>query len=176
MVREILIWPDPLLKKKAAPVTKVDDSIRALVADMFETMYAADGVGLAAPQVGILKRIIVLDTSPRQPGIKPLAMINPEILTTEGTSYDSEGCLSLPGEAEKVERAAKVKVKYLDTDGKEQVLDCDELLAIAVQHETDHLNGVVFVDHLSALKREVIKKRLKRYKASQAGETSSASA
>src|SRR5512146_2032644 len=123
MVREIVIWPDPILKKKAAPVGDVlDDSVRALIEDMFETMYAADGVGLAAPQVGVLKRIIVLDTSPRQPGAKPVAMVNPQILEMEGSSLESEGCLSLPGESEKVERAAKVKVRFTDVAGKEQVM------------------------------------------------------
>ncbi len=171
MVREIVIWPDPILKKKAAPVEDVlDESVRTLIADMFETMYAAEGVGLAAPQVSVLKRIIVLDTSPRQPGAQPVAMVNPEILEREGSTLESEGCLSLPGESEKVERAAKVKVRFLDAGGKEQVMDCEGLLAIAVQHETDHLDGVVFVDKLSALKRELIKKRMKRYKAEKAAE------
>src|SRR5688572_6467845 len=114
MVREIIIWPDPTLKKKASPVAKVDDSIRALVNDMFETMYAADGVGLAAPQVGVLKNIIVLDTTPRQPEAKPIAMINPEIVELEGKLVYKEGCLSIPGEAEDVERAALVTCRYLD--------------------------------------------------------------
>ncbi|MCP3058171.1 peptide deformylase [Myxococcus sp. K38C18041901] len=167
MVREILIWPDPILKQKAKPVTKVDDSVRALVKDMFETMYAADGVGLAAPQIGVLQRVIVLDTTPRQPESKPLAMINPEIVTLEGETTYNEGCLSLPGESEDVDRAAVVTVKYLDVDGNEQTLRCDELLAIAVQHETDHLNGTVFVDHVSTLKREFIRKRMKRLKVSR---------
>ncbi|SET20300.1 peptide deformylase [Myxococcus fulvus] len=170
MVREILIWPDPILKQKAKPVTKVDDSVRALVKDMFETMYAADGVGLAAPQVGVLQRVIVLDTTPRQPESKPLAMINPEIVTLEGETTYTEGCLSIPGESEDVDRAAVVTVKYLDVDGNEQTLRCDELLAIAVQHETDHLNGTVFVDHVSTLKREFIRKRMKRLKASRENE------
>ena len=164
MVREILIWPDPILKQKAKPVAKVDDSIRTLVKDMFETMYAADGVGLAAPQVGILQRVIVLDTTPRQPESKPIAMINPEIIAMEGETTYTEGCLSIPGEAEDVDRAAVVTVKFLDPEGQEQTLRCDGLLAIAVQHETDHLNGTVFVDHVSTLKREIIRKRMKRLK------------
>lgn len=164
MVREILIWPDPILKQKAKPVAKVDDSIRTLVKDMFETMYAADGVGLAAPQVGILHRVIVLDTTPRQPESKPIAMINPEIIAMEGETTYTEGCLSIPGEAEDVDRAAIVTVKFLDPEGQEQTLRCDGLLAIAVQHETDHLNGTVFVDHVSTLKREIIRKRMKRLK------------
>jgi peptide deformylase len=164
MVREILIWPDPILKKKASPVRVVDDSIRTLVDDMFETMYAADGVGLAAPQIGVLKNVIVLDTSPRQPESKPVAMINPEILEKEGISRYTEGCLSIPGEAEEVERAAKVKVRFLDVSGETQTLVAEGLLAVAIQHETDHLNGTMFVDYLSTLKREMIKKRMKRLK------------
>lgn len=167
MVREILIWPDPILKQKAKPVARVDDSLRALVQDMFETMYAADGVGLAAPQVGVLQRVIVLDTQARQPEFQPLAMINPELIALEGRTIYTEGCLSLPGEAEDVDRAAVVTVKYLDIEGNEQTLKCDGLLAIAVQHETDHLNGTVFVDHVSTLKRELIRKRMKRVKASR---------
>jgi peptide deformylase len=167
MVREILIWPDPVLKQKAKPVARVDDTTRTLVKDMFETMYAADGVGLAAPQVGVLQRVIVLDTTPRQPEAKPLAMINPEIIAMEGETTYTEGCLSIPGESEDVDRAAFVTVKFLDVDGQEQTLRCDGLLAIAVQHETDHLDGTVFVDHVSTLKREFIRKRMKRLKASR---------
>src|SRR3954464_2623960 len=132
MVREILIWPDPTLKKKATPVTKVDDSTRALIQDMFDSMYAADGVGLAAPQIGVLKNVLVLDTTPRQPESKPVAMINPQIIAYEGKTTYTEGCLSIPGEAEDVERAAKVTVKFLDPSGAEQILECDGLLAIAV--------------------------------------------
>jgi peptide deformylase len=168
MVREILIWPDPGLKKKAAPVAKVDASLRELVNDMFETMYAANGVGLAAPQIGVLKRVIVLDTSPRQAESKPLAMVNPEIIVMEGETTYTEGCLSIPGEAEDVDRAANITVKFLTPEGEEVVLACDGLLAIAVQHETDHLNGTVFVDHLSTLKRELIRKRMKRLKEERA--------
>lgn len=167
MVREILIWPDPILKQKAKPVAQVDDKVRALVKDMFETMYSAEGVGLAAPQVGVLQRIIVLDTSPRQEDAKPLAMINPEIIGMEGRTTYTEGCLSIPGEAEDVDRAARVTVRYLDVDGQEQTLACDALLAIAVQHEVDHLDGIVYVDHVSTLKREIIRKRMKRLKASR---------
>ena len=167
MVRDILIWPDPILKQKARPVAKVDDSIRTLVKDMFETMYAAEGVGLAAPQVGVLHRVIVLDTTPSQPELKPLAMINPEIIAMEGETTYTEGCLSIPGESEDVDRAAVVTVKFLDVDGQEQTLKCEGLLSIAVQHETDHLNGTVFVDHVSTLKRELIRGRMKRLKSSR---------
>lgn len=171
MVREILIWPDPILKKKAAPVARVDDSIRTLVKDLFETMYAAEGVGLAAPQVGVLRRVIVLDTTPRQPESHPMAMINPEIIEREGEVTYSEGCLSIPGESEDVVRAAVITVKYLDPEGQEQTLRADGLLAIAVQHETDHLDGTVFVDHISSLKRELIRKRMKRLKSARSSES-----
>ncbi len=164
MVREIVIWPDPILKKKASAVAQVDDSIRSLVNDMFETMYAADGVGLAAPQIGVLKQVIVLDTTPRQPESKPVAMINPQIIAKEGTTRYSEGCLSVPGEAEEVDRAARVTAKFLDVSGREQTIEADGLLAVAIQHETDHLQGTMFVDYLSPLKRELIRKRMKRLK------------
>ena len=170
MVREILIWPDPRLKKKATPVPAVDGDIRTLVKDMFETMYAADGVGLAAPQVGVLQRVIVLDTTPRQPESRPIAMINPEIIQADGTTTYTEGCLSIPGEAEDIERALTVTVRFLDPDGNPQELFCDGLLSIAVQHEIDHLEGTLFVDHISTLKRELIKKRMKRLKAEREAE------
>lgn len=168
MVREILIWPHPLLKKSAQPVKVVDDSIRALIKDLFDSMYAADGVGLAAPQIGVLKNVIVLDTTPRQPDLKPLAMVNPEILSLEGEFTYKEGCLSVPGEAEDVDRAAVVTVRYLDEQGVEHTLRAEGLLAVAIQHETDHLHGTMFVDHISSLKREIIRKRMKRLQATDA--------
>lgn len=176
MVREILVWPHPLLKQKAQPVAVVDDSTRALIKDLFESMYAADGVGLAAPQIGVLSNVIVVDTTPRQPEAKPLAMVNPEILSYEGKVDYKEGCLSIPGEAEDVERAAVVTVRFLDEQGVEQTLRCDGLLAIAVQHETDHLKGTVFVDHISSLKRELIRKRMKKIQAAQEAEKKEAAA
>ncbi|HEY7725119.1 MAG TPA: peptide deformylase [Anaeromyxobacteraceae bacterium] len=168
MVREILIWPDPLLKQQARPVERVDDGVRRLLDDMAETMYAAEGVGLAAPQVGELVRAIVIDTSPRQEGQRLVHLVNPEILRTEGVTTYTEGCLSIPGEAEEVERAARVWVRALDREGKTFELECDGLLAIAVQHENDHLQGTLFVDHLSSLKRDVIRRRMKRLKADRA--------
>jgi peptide deformylase len=170
MVREIVIWPDPILKEIAKPVERVDDSIRRLLDDMAETMYAADGVGLAAPQIAVLKRVIVIDTSPRQEGQKLIHLVNPEIVRAEGETTWTEGCLSIPGEAEDVDRAAKVWVRALDYHGKPFELEADELLAIAVQHETDHLNGTLFVDHLSSLKRELIRKRMKKLKTQRAEE------
>jgi peptide deformylase len=171
MVREIVIWPDPVLKKAAAPVARVDEEIRQLIDDMAETMYAADGVGLAAPQLGISQRIVVIDTSPRQEGQKLIHLVNPEIVKTEGETVYTEGCLSVPGEAEEVERAAKVWVRALGRDGKPFELEGEGLLAIALQHEIDHLDGVLFVDHLSSLKRELIRKRMKKLKAERAAET-----
>ena len=170
MVRDIVIWPDPLLKKKSVPVDKVDDGIRRLLDDMSETMYAADGVGLAAPQVGVLKRCIVIDTSPRQEGQKLIHLVNPRIVRAEGEVTYTEGCLSIPGEAEDVDRSARVWVRALDYSGKEFEIEADELLAIAVQHESDHLEGTVFVDHLSSLKRELIRRRMKKLKAEHASE------
>jgi peptide deformylase len=170
MICEIVIWPDPILKQTANPVDAVDDGIRRLLDDMAETMYAADGVGLAAPQIAVLKRCIVIDTSPRQDGQKLIHLVNPEIVRLEGTTSYTEGCLSIPGEAEDVERAAKVWVRALDYSGKPFEIEADGLLAIALQHETDHLNGTLFVDHLSSLKRELIKKRMKRLKQERAEE------
>jgi peptide deformylase len=161
MVRDILLWPDPLLAKRAEEVEAVDASVQALIRDLFETMYAAPGVGLAAPQVGVLRQVLVLDTRARQPDSVPLAMVNPRILEREGTTTYREGCLSIPGEAEEVERAARVTVAYLDAQGEPQRLVCEGLLAIAVQHETDHLQGVVYLDHLSPLTRLLIRKRMR---------------
>jgi peptide deformylase len=168
MIREIIIWPDPVLKQVAKPVDAVDDTVRRLLDDMAETMYAADGVGLAAPQIAVGKRCIVIDASPRQEGQKLVHLVNPQIVKTEGVTTYTEGCLSIPGEAEDVERAAKVWVRALDYSGKPFELECDGLLAIAVQHEHDHLEGTLFVDHLSSLKRELIRRRMKKLKAERA--------
>lgn len=165
MLRDILLWPHPVLKQQAAPVTHVDDAVRALVADLFQTMYAAEGVGLAANQVGVLQRVLVLDTTSRQPELRPLAMVNPVIVSREGETVYAEGCLSLPGEVEDVARAAVVTVDYQDEQGAPHTLRCEGLLAIAVQHELDHLDGIVFVDHVSVLKRELIRRRMRRLKA-----------
>ncbi len=171
MVREIVIWPDPVLKKAARPVDRVDDSVRRLLDDLAETMYAADGVGLAAPQIAEPVRCIVIDTSPRQEGQRLIHLVNPEIVKLEGTTSYTEGCLSIPGEAEEVERAAKVWVRALDRSGSPFELECEGLLAIAVQHETDHLDGTMFVDHLSSLKREIIRRRMKKLKSERSTET-----
>ncbi len=165
MIREIVIWPDPVLKEVAPPVDRVDDDVRRLIDDMAETMYAADGVGLAAPQVGVSKRVIVIDTSRRQPEQKLIHLVNPEIVRAEGRMIYTEGCLSIPGEAEDVERASSVLVRALDYDGKPfEISASDDLLTVALQHEIDHLNGTVFVDHLSSLKRELIRRRMRKLK------------
>ncbi len=164
MIREIVIWPDPILKEPAKPVERVDDSIRKLLDDMAETMYAADGVGLAAPQVAVGLRAVVIDTSPRQPDQKLIHLVNPEIVHAEGATIYTEGCLSIPGEAEEVERSAKVWVRALDYHGKPFEIEGTDLLAIALQHEIDHLFGTMFVDHLSSLKRELIRKRMRKLK------------
>jgi peptide deformylase len=174
MIREIVIWPDPILKEVAKPVGKVDDGIRRLLDDMSETMYAADGVGLAAPQIAEGRRCIVIDTSPRQEGQKLLHFVDPVIVKTEGITSYTEGCLSIPGEAEDVERAAKVWVRALDYSGKPFELECEGLLSIAIQHEYDHLEGTLFVDHLSSLKREIIRRRMKKLKLERATESADA--
>ena len=165
MIREIRLWPDPVLRRRALPVEAVDASVRALVNDMFETMYAAPGVGLAAPQIGVLQRVLVLDTRPRQPEVLPVAMINPRSLSTEGgPSIYREGCLSIPGEAEDVERPAVVTVEFLHVDGEVRRLRCEGLLATAAQHEMDHLDGRLYVDYLPILQRLSMRRRAKRRK------------
>jgi peptide deformylase len=169
MIREIRLWPDPVLRRRAVPVDAVDASIRALVNDMFETMYGAPGVGLAAPQIGVLRRVLVLDTRPRQPEVQPVAMINPRIILSEGgPSVYREGCLSIPGEAEEVERPAIVTVEFLDVDGQVQRLRCEGLLATAAQHEMDHLDGKLYVDYLPMLQRLSMRRRAKRRKQERA--------
>ncbi len=154
----ILRFPDPRLRKVAAPITKIDDRIRQLAADMAETMYEAPGIGLAATQVDIHKRLIVIDVSEDKSALR--VFINPEIRGDEGLAFGEEGCLSVPGIYDKVERAERVTVSYLDLDGNNQELTADGLLAVCIQHEIDHLNGMVFVDHLSQLKQTRIKSKL----------------
>jgi peptide deformylase len=157
----ILTAPDPRLKKKSLPVDAVDDGVRRLMDDMLETMYDAPGIGLAAPQVGVLKRVIVLDIDREDTKTGPLFMANPEIIeaSDEDASYE-EGCLSVPEHYSDVVRPAKVTVRYLDRDGKSQDLQAEGLLATCVQHEIDHLDGVLFIDHISALKRNMILRKL----------------
>ncbi len=157
---DILRFPDPRLRKKALPVLTVTDETRQLAQNMLETMYAAPGVGLAAIQVNVQQRIVVIDISEDKSA--PLIFINPEIISKEGEREHEEGCLSVPEAYELVTRADTVRVKALDQYGKEFELDADELLATCIQHEIDHLNGKLFVDYLSNLKRQRIKKRLEK--------------
>jgi peptide deformylase len=157
---EILQAPHPVLKAKAAPVAQVDDRLRQLAADMFETMYKAPGIGLAAPQVGIAERLVVLDVAEGEER-RPMVLVNPEILWKSGERGTAEeGCLSLPGQFAEVTRPLAVKVRFLDEQGEARELEAEGLLARCVQHEIDHLDGVLFVDHLSALKRNMIMRRL----------------
>jgi len=156
----ILRFPDPRLRKLALPVETVDDRIRTLVGDMLETMYAAPGIGLAATQVNVQKRIVVMDVSETKD--QPLVFINPTLLEKEGESELEEGCLSVPGFYEAVKRAARVRVSALDRDGDPFELDASGLLAVCIQHEMDHLDGKLFVDYLSALKRDRIRRKLEK--------------
>ncbi len=153
----ILRYPDPRLYRKASPVERVDDSVKKLVDDMAETMYSAPGIGLAATQVDVHKRIIVIDASDARDRL--LVLINPEILSREGSQFLEEGCLSLPGVYEPVERALRVRVRALDREGKPFEIEAGELLSVCIQHEIDHLEGKVFVDYLSRLKRARIRAR-----------------
>ncbi|MGF1511194.1 MAG: peptide deformylase [Myxococcota bacterium] len=170
-LRTIITFPDPRLALKAKPVEVVDDSIRQLIDDMFETMYDAEGVGLAAPQVGVLKRVIVVDcgsrnkeearTGPLEP-VEPIAVVNPKVEAQDGRVTWEEGCLSVPGYYDDVERAAKVVVSGLDRDGAPLRVEAANLLGVCLQHEIDHLEGTLFLDHLSRLKQSVVKKRLRK--------------
>lgn len=161
----ILEYPDPRLRTKAQPVAAVDDRIRQLIDDMFETMYAAPGIGLAATQVDVHERVVTIDIS--EDGSEPLALINPEIVAKDGIEKTQEGCLSVPGIFENVERADWIKLAYLDRDGQPQSLEADGLLAVCIQHECDHLDGKLFVDYLSSLKRNRARKRLQKQQAQQ---------
>ena len=154
----ILRFPDPRLKTVAAPVATIDDDIRRLTRDMAETMYEAPGIGLAATQVDVHKQVIVIDASETRDQL--LIMINPQLVESDGLQTCEEGCLSVPGIYDKVERAEHVVVRYLDLEGKEQTISADGLLAVCLQHEMDHLQGRVFVDHLSPLKQSRIKSKL----------------
>ena len=154
----ILRFPDERLRTIAKPVTVFDNALRKLVADMAETMYEAPGIGLAATQVNVHRRVVVIDVSEDQKGLQ--AFINPVIESVSGMQTYEEGCLSVPGVYDKVDRPSDVRVRYQDLDGKEHVLETGELLAVCIQHEIDHLNGKVFVDHLSQLKQTRIKNKL----------------
>ena len=167
-ILNILEFPDPRLRKKAVPVVDVDDDLRKLIDDMFETMYAAPGIGLAATQVDVHKRLLVSDIS--QEKDDPHVMINPEILERDGVAVTEEGCLSVPGYFEEVERAEHVRVRYLDRDGRQVEKAAEGLLAVCMQHEIDHLNGKLFVDYLSEAKRQRIRKKLMKDRRQQPAE------
>jgi len=164
----ILEFPDKRLRKKALPVETVDESISALVRDMLETMYKAPRIGLAATQVNVHKRVVVIDISEEKD--QPLCLINPEILEKDGTEEMDEGCLSVPGVFEKVSRAEKIRFKALDREGNPFEMEVDGLLAVCVQHELDHLEGKLFVDYLSPLKRHRAKKKLEKDRRQKSGE------
>jgi len=173
-LRTILEFPDPRLRTRAEPVTSFDAALGTLVDDMLETMYAAPGIGLAATQVDVHKRLIVIDISKEHN--EPLVLVNPEILAREGDSSTEEGCLSVPGIFDEVKRAAKVRVRAKDRNGEPFERDFDDVLAVCIQHEMDHLEGRLFVDYLSDLKRERIRKKLDKDRKERAARTVSASA
>ena len=156
-IRDILYYPDPRLRNRAQPVDSVDDEVRRLLDDMLETMYAAPGIGLAAIQVNAPKRAVTIDIS--EHGDQPLCLVNPEILELTGSVETEEGCLSVPGIYESVERADWIRARALDRDGQVFEFEAEGLLAVCVQHEIDHLDGKLFVDHLSQLKRQRIRKK-----------------
>ncbi len=162
MIYPIVKFPDPILQRRSAPVTEFDDELRKLVADMFESMYAAQGIGLAAPQIGIAKRLTVIDLSNQKEPKDKIVLINPEITLQEGKQVEEEGCLSLPEIREKVRRSARVMVKAQDEYGKWSEREGTELLARAFQHEIDHLDGVLFIFRISALKRDLILRRIRK--------------
>jgi peptide deformylase len=171
-LRTILEFPDPRLRTKAQPVAVFDAELGRLIDDMFETMYAAPGIGLAATQIDVHRRLIVLDLSHDRTG--QLVLINPEILSCEGSATTEEGCLSVPGYFDEVQRAARVRLRAQDRTGAWYERDCDELLAACVQHEIDHIDGKLFVDYLSDLKRDRVRKKLDKERKERAKSTVSA--
>ena len=165
MLKKILIEPDPILRQKCEALEKVDINTKKLMDDMLETMYAAPGIGLAGVQVGILKRLIVIDVSKDKEKKNPLFLINPKIISkSSNTSVYEEGCLSLPGYFAEIERPAECQIEYIDYHGKKKEMKATGLLATCVQHEVDHLNGILFIDYLSKLKRDMIIKKLVKSK------------
>ncbi len=168
-VLKLYEYPHPVLKKKAQKVDLVDDAMRKFLDDMLETMYADAGVGLAAPQVGVLQRVVVIDVAHEDEELHPYYMVNPEIIwKSEEKVCGEEGCLSVPEQRAEVERFAAVKVKYLDYEGKEQELLAEGFLAIAVQHELDHLDGILYIDRISRLKRQMLLKKLEKMRKEKA--------
>ena len=164
-LRNIIIEPDPILREKSLPVEKVDSDLQKLLNEMLETMYVAPGIGLAAVQVGILKRLIVIDISKEKEKKNPLFLINPEItFRSEKTSIYEEGCLSIPGHFAEIERPAECHIRFVDYSGKKKELKASGLLATCIQHEVDHLDGILFIDYLSKLKKDMIVKKLIKHK------------
>jgi peptide deformylase len=161
-IHEVVKYPDPVLAKKGAPVTEFGPELAQFVDEMWASMYAAHGIGLAAPQVGVSQRITVIDVSFKERPDDKLVLINPEIIEREGKQFEEEGCLSLPEIREKVQRAARVKVRAQDVNGEFFEAEGEELLARAMQHEIDHLDGVLFIDRLSPLKRDLVKRRIRK--------------
>lgn len=171
-LREIIKLPDKRLRLVSEPVGKIDGTIRKLVDDLFETMYAAPGIGLAAIQIGIAKRVVTMDLAKKDEDRRPLVLINPALTWKSAeTAKGEEGCLSIPDYYEEIERATQVRVKYLDLDGREHEIEASKLLAVCLQHEIDHTNGVLFIDHLSRLKRERVTKKFAKAARSNAGRT-----
>ncbi|SJZ59789.1 peptide deformylase [Trichlorobacter thiogenes] len=162
MIRPILTFPDPLLKQKSAPVTIITDEIIQLAKDMAETMYDAPGVGLAAPQIGVLQRVIVIDVAAKHDAPQLITVINPVVIHGEGETFEEEGCLSVPDFSANVKRHEQVVVKGLTLEGHERIWHANDLLAVAFQHEIDHLDGILFVDRLSPLKRDLFVKKSKK--------------
>jgi peptide deformylase len=159
---KVVHYPEPVLLKVGKPVTEFDDELKKLVADMFETMYDAKGVGLAAPQVAVSKRLFVMDCSNGEDPEAKMALINPEIISVEGEQYGDEGCLSFPGLYQKVERSLRAIVKFQDVNGEHFDLEVEDLEARCVLHETDHCDGIVFLDRMTVLKRQLAKQKIKR--------------
>ncbi len=161
-VRKIICYPDPLLREPTEKIGHIDDEIKTLAEDMLETMYENRGIGLAAPQVGVLKKIITVDISGPEKKEDPIVLINPEIYEKIGETEEEEGCLSFPGFRCNIKRAEKVRVRFLDLEGKKQDMLADEMLAICIQHEVDHLNGKLIIDYAGKLKKAMYEKRLKK--------------
>ncbi len=162
MIREIVKYPDPVLQRPAEPVTHFDEQLRTLIADMFESMYAAKGIGLAAPQIGVSSQVTIIDLSFDKTPADKIVLVNPEIIFREGRQYEEEGCLSLPDIREKVSRSARVTVRAQDEHGRWSERDGEELLARAFQHEIDHLHGILFFSRVSSLKRELLMRKIRK--------------
>jgi len=161
-LRQILHYPEPVLKQVAKPVTRFDDELATLAGDMAETMYAAPGIGLAAPQVVVSQRLIILDCSPKDEERNLVMAVNPEVILREGSCCEEEGCLSVPQYYAKVERAAQIQVRFQDLQGQTHEIEAEGLWAVCFQHEIDHLDGILFVDHLSPLKKGMFRKKYKK--------------